>query len=73
MKHLYLLIIALTIVSFSCHPNSGQVAQDTETKNMEENWPDGVYHFHFDHIGGMMMDGKASFPQAEIYFSAAEP
>lgn len=30
-------------------------------------------HFHFDHIGGMLTNGKASFPNAELYFAAAEP
>lgn len=29
-------------------------------------------HFHGDHIGGMMRDGKAVFPHAEVYASKAE-
>ncbi len=29
-------------------------------------------HFHGDHIGGMMKDGKAAFPNAQIYASQAE-
>ena len=29
-------------------------------------------HFHGDHIGGMMKDGKVVFPKAEVYASKAE-
>lgn len=29
-------------------------------------------HFHGDHIGGMMKDGKAVFPKAEVYASKME-
>lgn len=29
-------------------------------------------HFHGDHIGGMMKDGKGVFPKAEVYASKAE-
>ncbi len=29
-------------------------------------------HFHGDHIGGLLKDGKAAFPQAQLYFSGAE-
>ena len=29
-------------------------------------------HFHGDHIGGMMKDGKVVFPKAEVYTSKAE-
>lgn len=29
-------------------------------------------HFHGDHIGGMLTDGKATFPNAEVYFSQEE-
>ena len=29
-------------------------------------------HFHGDHIGGMLTDGKPTFPNAEVYFSQEE-
>jgi glyoxylase-like metal-dependent hydrolase (beta-lactamase superfamily II) len=29
-------------------------------------------HLHGDHIGGMLRDGKAAFPNAEVYLSQAE-
>lgn len=29
-------------------------------------------HFHFDHIGGLLTEGKATFPNAELYFSEKE-
>ena len=29
-------------------------------------------HFHGDHIGGMLTGGKATFPNAEVYFSIEE-
>lgn len=29
-------------------------------------------HLHFDHIGGLMLDGKAAFPNATIYLSQEE-
>lgn len=31
-----------------------------------------ITHFHGDHIGGMIQDGKAVFPNAEVYASKAE-
>ena len=31
-----------------------------------------ITHFHGDHIGGMMKDGKVVFPKAEVYASKAE-
>lgn len=31
-----------------------------------------ITHFHGDHIGGMVVNGKACFPNAEVYFSEAE-
>lgn len=31
-----------------------------------------ITHFHGDHIGGMVSNGKANFPNAQIYFSAKE-
>lgn len=29
-------------------------------------------HFHFDHIGGLLTNGQATFPNAELYFSEKE-
>lgn len=31
-----------------------------------------ITHFHGDHIGGMVSNGKANFPNAQIYFSEKE-
>lgn len=31
-----------------------------------------ITHFHGDHIGGMMRDGKPVFPRAEVYVAKAE-
>lgn len=31
-----------------------------------------ITHFHGDHIGGMLTNGKASFPNAKVYFSKRE-
>lgn len=31
-----------------------------------------ITHFHGDHIGGMLSNGKASFPNAQVYFSEKE-
>lgn len=57
--------------------DTGLGSQDSQLLKALDNKPESIKliyltHFHGDHIGGMLKDGKPVFPNAEIYASREE-
>lgn len=54
--------------------NGGQMLEGLKAKGLTPDSIDYIYltHFHGDHIGGMLQDGKAVFTNAQVYASSHE-
>ena len=54
--------------------HGGQLVNGLTQLGLTPDSIDALYitHFHGDHIGGMVQEGKAAFPQAQVYVGAVE-